>query len=115
MTTRRQRSGRIAVATAVLALASCRSGTTAPKPQATTKFVPSTRQLALADTVAERTFRWFWETTDSTTGLAHDRWPQRDFSSIASIGFALTAYPIGAERGWITRSQSAGRTLVTLR
>lgn len=78
-------------------------------------YKPSTRELALADTVAERTFRWFWETTDSTTGLAHDRWPQRDFSSVASIGFALTAYPIGAERGWITREQAARRTLVTLK
>ena len=115
MTVRRNPYIRIALAIAVLALAACRSGTTAPRPQATTKFIPSTRQLALADTVAERTFRWFWETTDSTTGLAHDRWPQRDFSSIASIGFALTAYPIGAERGWITRAQSASRTLVTLR
>lgn len=73
------------------------------------------RELALADTVAERTFRWFWETTDSTTGLAHDRWPQKDFSSVAAIGFALTAYPIGAERGWVTREQSARRTLTTLR
>ena len=115
MTTRRNSCSRVTIAIAVFALASCRSGTTAPSPQAATKFTPSTRQLALADTVAERTFRWFWETTDSTTGLSHDRWPQRDFSSIASIGFALTAYPIGAERGWITRVQSASRTLVTLR
>ena len=78
-------------------------------------YLPSIRELALADTVAERTFRWFWETTDSTTGLAHDRWPTRDFSSVASIGFALTAYPIGAEREWITRTQAAARTLTTLR
>ena len=85
---------------------------TAPTPQQ--QYAPTVRELALADTVAERTFRWFWETTDSTTGLAHDRWPQRDFSSVASIGFALTAYPIGAQRGWITREQAARRTLVTL-
>lgn len=85
---------------------------TLPTPQQ--QYAPTVRELALADTVAERTFRWFWETTDSTTGLAHDRWPQRDFSSVASIGFALTAYPIGAERGWITREQAARRTLVTL-
>ncbi|MBC7562641.1 MAG: Tat pathway signal protein [Gemmatimonadaceae bacterium] len=78
-------------------------------------YTPSARELALADTVVERTFRWFWDTTDSTTGLAHDRWPTRDFSSVASIGFALTAYPIGVERRWITRKQSARRTLVSLR
>jgi hypothetical protein len=31
------------------------------------------------------------------------------------MGFALTAYPIGAERGWVTRRQAAERTLNTLR
>lgn len=106
---------------AVLAtVEACQSGTAPvlaphPVPATIVPFRPSARELALADTVAERTFRWFWETTDSTTGLAHDRWPTRDFSSVASIGFALTAYPIGAERHWVTREQSARRTLVTLR
>ncbi|MCU0647555.1 MAG: hypothetical protein MUF00_06150 [Gemmatimonadaceae bacterium] len=71
--------------------------------------------VALADTVAERTFRWFWETTPAETGLVHDRYPKLDFSSVASIGFGLTAYGIGAERGWITRTQAAERTLTTLR
>ena len=105
--------GKWLCAAALLALAACGKGA-APAPIPVSAFTPTARQLALADTVEERTFRWFWETTDSTTGLAHDRWPQRDFSSVASIGFALTAYPVGAERGWITRAQAAKRTLVTL-
>lgn len=102
-------------AAAALTLVACqtRKSTPSAAPVPTT-YQPTVRERALADTVAERTFRWFWETTDSTTGLAHDRWPQRDFSSIASIGYALTAYPIGAERGWITRAQAATRTLITL-
>ncbi len=106
------------LAALMLSMAACRgSAAPAPAPQSASPstYKPTPRELALADTVAERTFRWFWETTDSTTGLAHDRWPQRDFSSVASIGFALTAYPIGAERGWVTREQSAKRTLVTLK
>lgn len=107
----------MACAGLLVALGACRGrgATTVSPTPAPPQTGPSARELALADTVAERTFRWFWETTDSTTGLAHDRWPQRDFSSVASIGFALTAYPIGAERGWVTREQSARRTLVTLR
>ena len=110
----------IAACTLLATLPACRSGTapaaaSRPAPSPTVAYGPSVRELALADTVAERTFRWFWETTDSTTGLAHDRWPKRDFSSVASIGFALTAYPIGVERGWITRKHAARRTLVTLR
>ncbi len=110
----------LAAACALLGmLPACRSGAAPPPARrpgpARVAFAPSVRELALADTVAERTFRWFWETTDSATGLAHDRWPTREFSSVASIGFALTAYPIGVERRWITREQSARRTLVTLR
>ena len=31
------------------------------------------------------------------------------------MGFALTAYPVGAEHGWITRVQAADRTRATLR
>lgn len=108
---------RAALAAALCALGACRTigapAATAPE-AAEPRPAPSARALALADTVEERTFRWFWETTDSTTGLAHDRWPKRDFSSVASIGFALTAYPVGAERGWITRAQAARRTLVTM-
>src|SRR4030095_16882117 len=39
----------------------------------------------------------------------------RSFVSVGAMGFALNAYPIGAERGWITRRQAAERTLNTLR
>src|SRR5690606_40353629 len=49
------------------------------------------------DDVQARTFRWFWDVTNPHTGLTPDRWPTRSFSSIAAVGFALTAYPIGAE------------------
>ncbi|UYY57078.1 glucoamylase family protein [Sphingomonas sp. S2-65] len=69
----------------------------------------------LIDDVAERTFRFFWETTKPANGLAPDRWPSAGFCSIAAVGFALTAYPIGVERGWISREAAAQRTLATLR
>jgi len=88
-----------------------RNPITAPQPA----FSPSVRQAALIDTVEQRTFQWFWDTTDPNTGLTPDRWPRKDFSSVAAIGFALTAYPIGAERGWVSRSAAATRTLATLR
>ncbi len=69
----------------------------------------------LFDDIERRTFDFFWETTDAGNGLAPDRHPSRPFSSIAAIGFALTAYPVGVERDWITREQAAARTLTTLR
>jgi len=62
-----------------------------------------------------RTFRWFWDVSDPATGLVPDRWPSKTFCSIAAVGFGLNAYAIGAERGWITRSQARERTLNTLR
>ncbi len=70
---------------------------------------------ALMDDLAERTFRFFWETTNPRNGLAPDRWPTKGFSSIAATGFALTAYPIGVERGWVDRGAALERTLATLR
>ncbi len=76
----------------------------------------STRALPQEiEDIERRTFDFFWETTDARSGLAPDRYPSQPFSSVAAIGFALTAYPIGAERGWITREQATERTLTTLR
>src|SRR5438046_329866 len=75
----------------------------------------STRQAAFLDTLQRRTFNWFWERTDPNNGLTPDRWPTKSFSSVAAIGFALTAYPVGVERGYVTRADAAQRTLNTLR
>jgi hypothetical protein len=75
----------------------------------------STRQAAFLDTLERRTFNWFWERSDPNNGLTPDRWPSKSFSSIAAVGFALTAYPIGVERGYVSRADAAQRTLNTLR
>src|SRR5215210_7238144 len=86
-------------------------GTTAPP----APLQLTTRQIAFLDTLERRTFNWFWERSDSRTGLTPDRWPTKSFSSVAAIGFALTAYPIGIERGYVSRSEAAARVLNTLR
>jgi hypothetical protein len=69
----------------------------------------------LFDDIQARTFRYFWELGDAESGLVPDRHPSRSPSSIAAVGFALTAYPIGVERGYVTRAQAAARVLATLR
>ena len=33
---------------------------------------------------------------------------------MAAVGFALSSYPVGVERGYVTRGQAAARTLTTL-
>jgi hypothetical protein len=70
---------------------------------------------AFYEDIEKRTFRWFWETARRDNGLVPDRYPSPAFCSIASVGFALTAYPIGVERGWITRAEARDLTLTTLR
>jgi hypothetical protein len=63
----------------------------------------------------ERTFRFFWDTANPQNGLIPDRYPTNAASSIAAVGFGLTTYPIGVERGYITREQARDRVLLTLR
>lgn len=65
--------------------------------------------------IERRTFQFFWDTTNEVNGLTPDRYPSRPFSSIASVGFALTAYPIGIENNWVSRNQAVDRTLLTLK
>ncbi|KRG68810.1 glucoamylase family protein [Pseudoxanthomonas dokdonensis] len=65
--------------------------------------------------IEKRTFQFFWDTSNEVNGLTPDRYPSRPFASIASVGFALTAYPIGIENGWISRRQAVERTLITLK
>ncbi len=74
-----------------------------------------TSPIALVDDVAARTFRYFWETTNAENGLAPDRYPSPAPASVAAVGFALTAYPVGAARGFVTHAQARTRTLATLR
>src|SRR5262249_39873197 len=63
----------------------------------------------------ERTFRFFWDTANPDNGLVPDRYPTPSYSSIAAVGFGLTTYPIGVERGYITRDQARQRVLATLK
>jgi hypothetical protein len=98
---------RAPAAVLVFALAACSSNTGGPG------VAPDT--VAFLDSLQRKTFNWFWDLTPTSNGLTPDRWPTPSFSSIAAVGFALTGYGIGVERGWITRQQAADRTLATLR
>lgn len=65
--------------------------------------------------VEARTFTFFWETANTENGLVPDRWPSASPSSIAGVGFGLTACCVGSERGYITRDQAIDRVRTTLR
>jgi Uncharacterized protein conserved in bacteria len=67
------------------------------------------------DEAHKRHFLYFWELAHPTNFQIPDRYPTDDFSSIAATGFGLSAYLVGAERGWVTRRQAADRVLKTLK
>lgn len=62
-----------------------------------------------------RTFQFFWDVVDTNTWQTDDRYPNRQFTSIAANGFALPAYIIGVENGYVSRADAAQRVLKTLR
>jgi hypothetical protein len=67
------------------------------------------------DALQREAFDYFLYEANPLNGLIADKtradWP----ASIAAVGFALTSYPVGVERGFMTRANAAQRTLATLR
>ena len=65
--------------------------------------------------VQKSTFGYFLKEANPANGMVPDSTRENSAASIAAIGFALTAYPIGVERGFLTRAEASKRTLTTLR
>src|ERR1041385_5016489 len=61
------------------------------------------------------TFDYFLRETNPENGLVPDSTRQGAPCSIAPTGFALAAYPVGVERGFISRDDAISRTLTSLR
>jgi hypothetical protein len=60
-------------------------------------------------------FGYFLEQFNPNNGLVADTSRAGSPASIAVVGFALSCYPVGVERGWLGRADAAKRTLATLR
>jgi hypothetical protein len=67
------------------------------------------------ETLQRLTFDYFLKETNPRNGLVLDSTRQGAPCSIAATGFALAAYPVGVERGFLKRSDAVKRTLTTLR
>lgn len=65
--------------------------------------------------IQARTYSGLIAATNRSTGLTADRWPTPSACSIAAVGFALTCWIVGAERGWTPRAAAADLTLRALR
>src|SRR6266481_1864508 len=75
----------------------------------------SSQQEKLLSDIQTDAFSYFMHEVNPSNGLVADctkeGWP----SSIAAVGMALSAYPVGVEHNLITREQAIERTLTTLR
>src|SRR3970282_346397 len=67
------------------------------------------------DALQRHAFAYFLNETNAANGLVADRTQTGAPASIAAVGFALAVYPVGVERGWMTRADAIGRTLALLR
>lgn len=76
---------------------------------------PTNESEKLLSDLQSDAFNYFVHEVNQANGLVADctkkGWP----SSIAAIGMALSAYPVGVERGFITREEAIERTLRKLR
>jgi hypothetical protein len=67
------------------------------------------------DRLQKNAFSYFLHETHVASGLVRDSTHDGSPSSIAAVGLALTAYPVGVERRFMDRDEAAARTLTTLR
>ncbi len=76
--------------------------------------IPPAIEIEL-ETLERDSFNYFVHETNPANGLVIDKtapdWP----ASIAATGFALAAYPVAIERGFMSRAAAVERTLTTLR
>ena len=116
-TVRRALSGCVAV---VLLLSSVVRPTASSDNRA---FTLTRADEAFLEDLERRSFRYFEEQADPTTGQVRDRSRtdgsshdanHRDVASIAATGFGLTGLCIAAERGWLPRRAAADRARTTI-
>jgi hypothetical protein len=80
--------------------------------------VSATPQLlddeAFLDLVQRTAFDYFWYESNPANGLIKDRSGAPSLSSVAAVGFGLSAVTVGIDRGWISREAGSARVVTTL-
>jgi hypothetical protein len=123
-----QRPTRAVLMTVCVALAGCTAapprGPAVDRAPGRAAYRLSAGDDAFLEDLSRRSFLFFWEQADATTGIIRDRAgtdgapsaneSAREIGSIASVGFGLTGMCIAAERGWVPYQQVVERTRRTL-
>lgn len=95
------------------------TATSAPTAAATATETPASID-AVIEYEMKGAFDFFWERANPDAsslgyGLIRDRYPGSEgVASMASVGFGLTAYLVGIEKGYITQAQGLDRVSRTL-
>ena len=100
----------------VLAAISCKDKSNKDTDDSTIDPIAITDE-ALLDSVQRRTFNYFWDGAEPTSGMARERfhvdgvYPQNDKNVVTSggSGFGIMAIVAGIDRGYITREQGLER------
>ncbi len=82
-------------------------------------YVLNPSEQAFVTELQQRAFMYFDEQTDAVTGLTYDRAPSvggmsKAPGSIAATGFALTAWCIADQHGWLPPGEARQRVVKTL-
>jgi hypothetical protein len=68
-----------------------------------------------ANRMQRAAFDYFAQSVDPRNGLVPDTSRENSPVSIAVVGFALSAYPVGVRRGWMSRADALRHSLAVLR
>jgi hypothetical protein len=63
----------------------------------------------LLELIQEKTFKYFWDFADPTSGLAREDSSRPNIITMGGSGFGIAAFPVAIERGWITRDDATNR------
>lgn len=78
------------------------------------QFIKDSDQTAFLNDLKKKTFKYFWDLVDEPTGQIPDRYPTRNFTSIAATGFGFASYLVGIQNQFITREEGSNRVLHAL-
>jgi hypothetical protein len=84
------------------------------KSQGKVQYKLSADETAMLDSIQRKTFEFFMQEHHADWGIVKDRAAKWAPASIASTGFGLPCFAIGAEKQWISREQAAEITLKIL-
>lgn len=97
---------------AVISLASCgRTLQTEFRSHGAVSYLLTAEDEMMLDSIQQKTFLFFMGEHHPEWGIVKDRSAEWAPASIASTGFGIPAFAIGAERKWISREEAAMITL----